>query len=208
MDAAGRRQGGRLARAARSRARIAAGCLAVALVAAGCSSAPEEGTTASGPTALDSTQDVAAGTAAGSGTAQDETTVLAEPSTESRVSSAPSERSEVGELVKGFPAELLPVPPDSVILVTSAIPVGDADVQEVSLNLRTSMSSENLLVMYRTALVEAGFIEAPPPANPQTDLAVESVFTRSGGDELVSIGVLDADGARTVTIGGRIHTTR
>ena len=123
------------------------------------------------------------------------------------MTSTPDEQSEVGDLVQGFPADLLPVPGDAVILVTSAIPVGDADVQEVSLNLRTSMTPQDLLAMYRTALVDAGFTEAEPPTNPQTDLAVESVFTRSGGDELVSIGVLDADGARTVTIGGRIHTT-
>jgi hypothetical protein len=118
---------------------------------------------------------------------------------------APDEHSEVGDLVDGFPIDLLPVPSDSVILVTSAVPVGDADVQEVSLNLRTSAEAADLLALYREALTTAGFTEVPPPAG-QTDLAAESTFTRSGGDELITIGVLDVAGARTVSVGGRVHT--
>lgn len=121
------------------------------------------------------------------------------------VTSTPDAHSEIGELVSGFPVELLPVPADAVILVTSAVPVGDAEVQEISLNLRTTMSAEDLLTLYRDALTTAGFAEVPA-VDANTDLAVEATFTRSGGDELISIGVLDDDGARTVTIGGRVHT--
>ena len=117
----------------------------------------------------------------------------------------PDEHSEVGELVEGFPEELLPLPPDAVVLVTSAVPVGEADVQEVSLNVRTSASAEEILELYRESLVRAGFTEVPP-ATTQTTLAAEAVFTRSGGDELISVGVLDVDGARTLTVGGRIRT--
>jgi hypothetical protein len=122
------------------------------------------------------------------------------------LTTAPDDRTEVGELVSGFPIDLLPVPADAVILVTSAVPVGDAEVQEVSLNFRTTMTAEELVEMYRTALVGAGFVEIPSPS-PAPGLAAESTFTRSGGDELVSVGVVDADGARTLTIGGRVHTT-
>jgi len=120
------------------------------------------------------------------------------------VTAAPDEYSEVGDLVEDFPIDLLPVPGDAVILVTSAVPVGDADVQEVSLNLRTSATPEELLELYRTALTAAGFSEVTAETS-DSDLAVDVTFVRSGGDELVSIGVLDVDGARTVTIGGRIH---
>lgn len=116
----------------------------------------------------------------------------------------PDEHSVVGDLVEGFPIELLPVPRDSVILVTSAVPVGDAEIQEVSLNLRTSATPTALLELYRAALTDAGFSEVPTTS--ASDLAVDVSFTRSGGDELVTIGVLDVDGARTVTIGGRVHT--
>lgn len=132
---------------------------------------------------------------------------VAPPSTTSEplLTTAPDDHSEVGQLVDGFPIHLLPVPSDAVILVTSAVPVGDADVQEVSLNLRTSASAVSLLELYRSALTSAGFTEVPPPAG-QTDLAAEATFTRSGGDELITIGVLDVDGARTVSVGGRVHT--
>lgn len=113
--------------------------------------------------------------------------------------------SEVGVLVDGFPEALLPVPDDAVILVTSAVPVGDADVQEVSLNLRTQLPVADLVTLYRDALAGAGFTEVAG-TTPPGDLAVETVYTRSGGDELVSIGILDAADGRTVSIGGRVRT--
>ncbi len=119
---------------------------------------------------------------------------------------APDGHAEVGDLVDGFPTDLLPVPSDAVVLVTSAVPVGDADVQEVSLNLRTQATAQDLVRLYRSALLDAGFTETEQPGT-QSDLAAESIFTRSGGDEIVSIGVLEVDGGRTVTIGGRIRTT-
>lgn len=131
-----------------------------------------------------------------------EPTPTTEP--EPLVTALPDEYSLVGDLVDGFPIDLLPVPSDSVILVTSAVPVGDSKVQQVSLNLRTSTTAAELLELYRTALTEAGFTEVPDTS--ASDLAVEATFVRSGGDELISIGVLDVDGARTVTVGGRVYT--
>ena len=190
------------ARPSHGGARAALGALTLALVlgAAGCAgsvtddAAPVvEGQSVPVPTE-------SADTDAGS----DATTSLkAEP--EPLVAATPDEHSEVGELVEGFPIDLLPVPADAAILVTSAVPVGEADVQEVSLNLRTTATAAELLSLYREALTSAGFTEVTPQ-QVSTDLAVETTFTRSGGDELVSIGVLDDDGARTVTIGGRVRT--
>lgn len=129
---------------------------------------------------------------------------LAKQEAEPLVTATPDEHSEVGGLARGFPTDLIPVPEDAVILVTSAARVGDADVQEVSLNLHTELTTEQVLDLYRTALVAAGFTELDPP---DSALAAEASFTRSSGDELVSIGVLDDGGTRTVTIGGRVHTT-
>lgn len=122
------------------------------------------------------------------------------------VTAEPDEYSQVGDLVEGFPIDLLPVPGDAVILVTSAVPVGDADVQEVSLNLRTAATAAELLDLYRGALTAAGFSEVTGETS-DSDLAAQVTFVRSGGDEVVSIGVLDVDGARTLTIGGRVRTT-
>lgn len=108
----------------------------------------------------------------------------------------------VGGVVDGFPLDLLPLPPDAEILVTSAVPIGSDGVHEVSLNLRTTASASAVLELYRGTLIAAGFTEVPARA---TELAAESTFTRSGGDELISLGVLDTDGRRTVTVGGRVR---
>jgi hypothetical protein len=135
--------------------------------------------------------------------ADDDTDALGEP--EPLITASPDEHSGVGELVDGFPTDLLPLPDDAEVLVTSAVPVGGADVKEVSLNVRTAAGAQEILELYRAALVGAGFTEVPPTTT-QTTLAAEAVFTRSGGDELISVGVLDVDGARTLTVGGRVRT--
>lgn len=114
------------------------------------------------------------------------------------------ETSEVGALVEGFPADLIPIPEDAVILVTSAVPVGDSDVREVSLNVRTSASTAALARLYRDALTATGFTEVES-VEPTGAVTVQLTFVRSAGDELVSIGVVDVDGGRTVTIGGRVR---
>lgn len=114
------------------------------------------------------------------------------------------EYSEVGAIVDGFPTDLLPVPDGAVVLVSSAIPLGTSGVYEVSLNLRTSLTAAAVAATYRESLTAAGFEETLPEI-PSEGLAAESTFTRSSGDELLIIGVLDADTERTVTIGGRIR---
>lgn len=172
----------------------AAGALALALGAAGCAGAAtptEQDPVATPSVSAEATTDTARTADEGSSAAS------------GLVTTAPDEHSEVGDVVEGFPVELLPLPPEAVILVTSAVPVGEAGVQEVSLNVRTPATAAEVMDLYRAALLGAGFAEVPVAS---TSLAAESTFTRSGGDELVSIGVLDADGVRTVTIGGRVRT--
>jgi hypothetical protein len=114
--------------------------------------------------------------------------------------------SAVGALAPGFPVDLLPVPPDADILVSAADPIpGSTDLQ-VSLNLRTSLTPEQILAMYRTPLTAAGFVEAPADQT-NAALAAQATFTRSNGDEILVLGVLDRDGIRTLTLGGRVHAS-
>ena len=186
----------------RQRATSAGALLATLVLAgvAGCSGAP------SGPDPAASTEAALAAEPSGSSTPSTPSTPSVpapeSPSPEPLVTTTPDEHSEVGRLAPGFPIDLLPVPDDAVILVTSAESIGDADVQEVSLNLHTSMTTDAVLAMYRKALTDAGFTEVDTAG---AGLTAEASFTRSGGDELVSIGVLDDGATRTVTIGGRVR---
>jgi len=116
----------------------------------------------------------------------------------------PDPHSTVGGLAAGFPTKLLPVPDGVEVLVSSVVPVSDSTAYEVSLNVRTVLTAAEIVDIYRKSLIGAGFIEANQSAADPA-LAAQSTFTRSGGDELLVIGVLDRDGVRTVTIGGRLR---
>ncbi|MGV8965152.1 MAG: hypothetical protein ACOH2F_02630 [Cellulomonas sp.] len=116
----------------------------------------------------------------------------------------PDPNSTVGGLAPGFPSDLLPVPAGAEVLVSSVDPVGDSNAIQVSLNLRTALAAPEVVDLYRQSLVAAGFTEAEQ-TTPDAALAAQSTFTRSGGDELLVIGVLDRDAMRTVTIGGRLR---
>jgi len=118
---------------------------------------------------------------------------------------APDPNSTVGGLAPGFPSDLLPVPGGVEVLVSSVDPVGSSNAYQVSLNLRTVLSAAEVVDVYRKSLTTAGFTEAEQ-TTPDAALAAQSTFTRSGGDELLVIGVLDRDGVRTVTIGGRLRS--
>ncbi|MBO3103597.1 hypothetical protein [Cellulomonas fengjieae] len=116
------------------------------------------------------------------------------------------EHSAVGELADGFPSDVLPVPEGAQMLLSSAEPVAGTDLTAISLNLRTTQDAAGLLAAVRGPLVAAGFAEGAPPV-PEPGLAVQSTFSRGDGAELVVVGILDRDGERTLTLGGRIRST-
>ncbi len=113
--------------------------------------------------------------------------------------------SAVGELVDGFPADLVPVPDGAEVLLSSALPVDGTDLTQVSLNLRTGQDAAGLLAAVRAPLVAAGFTEGTPPV-PEPGLAAQSTFSRGDGSELLVVGILDRDDERTLTLGGRVRT--
>jgi hypothetical protein len=118
----------------------------------------------------------------------------------------PDEHSAVGALPDGFPGDLLPVPAGAEILVATYAPEGDAGTGQpyaVSLNVRTSQSVDDVIALYRSSLTAAGFAEST--GAPGASVTAQSTFSRSDGQEIVVVGVLDRDGVRTVTAGGRIR---
>jgi hypothetical protein len=113
--------------------------------------------------------------------------------------------SAVGRLVDGFPTALVTVPADAEVLVSSARPPDAAGLQEISLNLRSPQDAAALLDGVRATVLAAGFAETAGAAA-EPGLAAQATFSRSEGQEIVIVGVLDRDGVRTLTLGGRVRT--
>ena len=124
--------------------------------------------------------------------------------TESLLTESPDTHSSVGSLADGFPVDLVPVPDGAEVLVSSAARARGTDLWDVSLNLRTAQDTAGLVDVYRQHLVAAGFVEtASEHAEP--GLAAQATFSRSDGAEILVLGVLDRDGVRTMTLGGRVR---
>lgn len=129
---------------------------------------------------------------------------VVEPSpTESLLPSPTASVSTVGGLAEGFPADLLPVPEGSEILMSAAELDDVTGLTTVSLNLRSVLGTDDLVAAYRAALTAAGFAETP--TDPGAGLAASSTFVRGDGSEVLTLGVLDRDGVRTVTVGGTVR---
>src|SRR3954469_25528315 len=96
----------------------------------------------------------------GVGPATASAAVTASPApTETLLPGADSTHSAVGEVVAGFPLDLIPVPAGAAVLVSSAEPVQGTDLTEVSLNLRSEQDTAALLAVVSAPLVAAGFVE-------------------------------------------------
>lgn len=124
---------------------------------------------------------------------------------ESLLPSPTATGSEVGGLAPDFPSGLVAPPEGSEILVSSAEPDASTGLTLISLNLRSPLATADLVQAVRDQLLAAGFAETvlDPGA---TGLAASSTFVRGdGGAELLSLGVLDRDGVRTLTLGGTVR---
>lgn len=153
---------------------------AAALVVAGCGSdAPAEKPTATSPA-----------------TTTQETT--AEPTTGTTPTRAPTD-SVVGDLVEGFPTDVVAVPPGAEIRVSSLV---ESDGRrQVSLAGETTQGAEEIVAFYRDSLVAQGFTETPA-ALPQG--VAGATFSRGEGAEVLSLTVVTTDGTQQFTIGGFI----
>lgn len=119
---------------------------------------------------------------------------------------APSDdtHSMVGGIVAGFPSDLVPVPAGATVLMSSAVPVEGTELVQIGLNVRTTQDATKLLAAVRAPLLAAGFKESAP--QPEPGLAAQASFSRHSG-EILTAGVLDRDGVRTLTLGGTVDAT-
>jgi len=137
------------------------------------------------------------GTATGLlGASPSPTETLLDPSDESH--------SKVGGIVEGFPSDLVPVPAGATVLVSSAAPVDGTDLLQIGLNVQSTQDAKQLLAAVRAPLLAAGFTEGAPQSEP--GLAAQASFSRHAG-EILTAGVLDRDGVRTLTLGGTVDAT-
>jgi len=102
-----------------------------------------------------------------------------------------------GELVEGFPVDVIPVVPDATITVSSVVPLEGARM--VSLSGTTTVPADQVLGFYRTSLVGQGFVEtaAGQPAGFPT-----ATFSRANGADLIVVAVSTVAGVQTFTVGG------
>lgn len=126
-------------------------------------------------------------------------TTSASPAPTDDLLSADNGTSQVGELVANFPTDLLPVPDGATILVSSAEQF-EATEWEISLNVRSSKTTDELLDQIRQPLIAAGFTEQAP-GHTAVGLAAQTSFTRAEG-EVITVGILDGGSTRTATAGG------
>lgn len=124
---------------------------------------------------------------------------------ESLLPSPTATGSSVGDLAAGFPSDLVSPPEGSEILVSSAEPDAATGLTAISLNLRSPLATDQLVQAVRDQLVAAGFTETVVDPG-TTGLAASSTFVRGdGAAELLTLGVLDRDGLRTLTLGGTVR---
>ncbi|WP_026075426.1 hypothetical protein [Cellulomonas massiliensis] len=155
---------------------------------------------------------LAVATVVGAGACSSSAPARLTPSTTAAATPAPtatllptdeSTGSAVGELPDGFPAALVPVPPGAEVLVATVDPVPGSSLVAISLNVRTTQSTRELLAAVEAPLLDAGF---EPTKAPTRDPALAARSALSGPkDQWVMIGVLDTDDARTMTLSGQVR---
>ncbi|MFF3066455.1 hypothetical protein ACFVQ3_18100 [Oerskovia sp. NPDC057915] len=113
--------------------------------------------------------------------------------------------SVAGSLVAGFPADVVPVPPDADVLASSATDVEGVPLRQVTLNLSSPATVQEVLDFYTASMTSAGF--AALPGSVPGGLSGQVAFNRAtadGATETLSVGVLDTADARLVTISGQV----
>jgi hypothetical protein len=116
----------------------------------------------------------------------------------------------VGGYAPGFPRDLLPAPEDAVVVASSAAP-GTGPLTDVTLNLTTPRTAQEVLGQLGDQLGALGFARTDTAT--ATGLTAQTAFTRrtAGADaaadpvvETLLVGVLDDGDQRLVTVSGSV----
>jgi hypothetical protein len=105
----------------------------------------------------------------------------------------------VGEVVEGFPTDVVPVLPDAEISLSTVVPADG--VRLVSLAGSSALPAEEVLAFYRDALVAQGFTET---ASAVPSGVLGATFSRGDATELLTVTVATADDAQQFTVGGQL----
>lgn len=105
----------------------------------------------------------------------------------------------VGELVAGFPTDVIPVLAGSSVTLSTLVP-GEG-VRQVSLSGTTSAPAADVLAYYRAALAGQGFAEssAPAPAG-----VLGATFSRGDATDLLTVVVTTVGDVQQFTVGGQL----
>jgi hypothetical protein len=107
----------------------------------------------------------------------------------------PATASSLGQVATGFPSDVLPGIPDSLI-DSSSVAVQDQRMQ-ATLAARTTLESEEVLAFYRQHFAPLGLLESPITASGQSETVS---FAR--GDDSVTLAVTDVtDGSTYILFG-------
>jgi len=122
----------------------------------------------------------------------------------------------VGGYAPGFPEKLLGAPPDATVLASSATP-GAGRLTDVTLNLSTTRSTQEVIDQLAKRLHKAGFTQSE--TGTLTGLTAQTTFGRETTPkpkkgakdagpvvESVTLGVLDDGERRLVTVSGSVLT--
>ncbi|GAA2034777.1 hypothetical protein GCM10009756_29170 [Pseudokineococcus marinus] len=188
-------------RAGRLRALAPAVLLVTLVGAAGCTdgrepSADPAASSASAPSASPSTSTGPTGVEA----TETGATPSASPSESASPSATSTEEVAVGEVVEGFPLDVVPLLPDAEVALSNV--VRDEGGRSVALAGRTSRSPQEVVDFYTQALTAQGFTATTPPA---VDGAVVTTYTRGpAAADLLTLSVTSSAGLQDFSIGGRL----
>lgn len=108
----------------------------------------------------------------------------------------PATAAAAGELVAGFPTDIVPLSTGAVV-VTSSVS-GQGDRLQVALDASSAEPPADVVAFYRAAFAAAGFVAESPPT---AEGAVAASFTRGGDGVVVSVRTAQGGGSQISVAG-------